>query len=139
MKGISKGKLEQLRNSPCWEWPSTISPNGYGKRIVNGKQKLIHRLTYASIFGEIEQKMHCDHLCRNKKCCNPWHIEVVTARENILRGVGASAINFKKKKCKHGHKLSSKNTYVNNGWRTCRTCKNERMRRYRREKRSSRS
>src|SRR6516225_3492381 len=82
----------------CWEWKGGRSGNGYGMfylGYVNRKtaQVLAHRFQYERLVGPIPPNMTIDHLCRNRACVNPSHMEVVTNRENILRGECVSAVN----------------------------------------------
>jgi hypothetical protein len=114
----------------CWPWPMFVAPNGYGRAARNEQA---HRWVYERLRGPIPEGMTIDHLCRNRSCVNPWHLEPVTMRENTLRGTSISAINAAKTKCKRGHPFDSGNTRINrDGSRACRTCERERMRRVRR-------
>lgn len=124
MKGVSNKQLNELRNSPCWEWPATVNPSGYAVRMKQGKYKRVHRLVYEAVVEDIPDGLVSDHLCRNRKCVNPFHIEIVTNRENVLRGVGVTAKNVKKTHCPSGHPYDGNNLYVLNGARACRTCVN---------------
>lgn len=99
----------------CWVWIGHIAKNGYGRY----GSRLAHKLVY----GNIPSNKQLDHLCRNRSCVNPKHLEVVSQKINILRGVGAAANNHRKSSCKHGHAFSNENTYVDRqGHRNCRTC-----------------
>lgn len=95
----------------CWEWPMR-RPIGYGYAKVNGREIPAHRASYEHFVGPIEMGLHIDHLCRNTVCVNPRHLEPVTCRENVLRGIGPSALAFKKTHCKEGHPFSTDNTYI---------------------------
>ncbi len=94
----------------CWNWTGSIQTTGYGAISWNGNMKLAHRMSYEDFYGEIDNDLHVDHLCRNKSCVNPTHLELVTQRENTLRGIGLGAKNSKKTHCKRGHKFDHKNT-----------------------------
>jgi hypothetical protein len=111
----------------CWEWTGALHPSGYGYfSAKRRKSHRAHRYAWALLVGEIPQAMTIDHVCRNKRCVNPDHFELVTAEENTRRSGSASAINARKTKCKRGHEFTPENTYVqyNKGkaGRLCRTC-----------------
>lgn len=108
---------------PCWIWTGCRS-NGYGRKAYPDSNTIwqVHRLTYTLLVGDIEGGLQIDHLCLQKPCCNPAHLEPVTAQENTLR--------FKalKTHCLKGHPFSGSNLIVHtkpNGrtMRVCRECK----------------
>lgn len=79
----------------CWEFTGYRDRYGYGKvgsGLYNGHTVLPHRVTYAYFIAEIPSGMQLDHLCRNRACCNPWHLDVVTNRENQIRGINGYGI-----------------------------------------------
>lgn len=124
----------------CWEWTGTIDNKGYGK-ISAGANKLVyaHRLAWELMIGPIPKGLVIDHLCRNHSCVNPDHMEVVTIKENVLRGVGLSAINARKTACQNGHELAGDNLVIitkasGHQFRRCRACYNEYQREWRRAK-----
>lgn len=73
----------------CWEWPGKKSAEGYGQ----GRGGYAHRLAWQALNGPIPEGLQIDHLCRNRACVRPDHMELVTRKENILRGVSPQAIN----------------------------------------------
>lgn len=77
----------------CWVWQGEINRNGYGRVWINGKRLMSHRVTYELFVGEIPEDYVVDHLCKNRACCNPEHLEAVTPRENTVRG---DAVLFKR-------------------------------------------
>ena len=111
---------------PCWEWTAGISKTGYAVLWMLGRQRLAHRTLYQLFVGQVPDGLHCDHLCRTRHCVNPIHIEIVTAKENILRGVGITAEHARATHCKYGHEFTASNTYVHAIGRTCRACARDR-------------
>lgn len=88
------------------------------------KYIVAHRMVYTFIKGPIPEGMQIDHLCRNRKCVNPNHLEPVTQQENMRRGQGIAARNKAKIFCMRGHPLYGENVGLyKNGNRFCRECK----------------
>lgn len=136
-KGPKPRSIEELfwpkvaRSEPdqCWPWLGYIMANGYGRYQAKGTTWWVHRLAYTLTNGPIPAKMQLDHLCRNRACCNPAHLEPVSQRENILRGEGISAIHARQTHCIHGHEFTPANTRRHrNGGRGCRSCDSYRRR-----------
>ena len=125
----------------CWEWAGALRRDGYGAFSVGSRtdgtsrQVLAHRVAYELLIGLIPDGLVIDHLCRNRGCVNPDHLEPVTNRENVRRGyVGAmaGARQAAKSHCPQGHEYDEANTYVDrSGGRYCRACRNERSREWR--------
>lgn len=114
------------REGDCWLWHSGKNRGGYGIMSALGQSKssLAHRVSYEHFMGEIKPGMQLDHLCRNRSCVSPFHLEQVTNWENTKRGVGPFAENARKSICSHGHALTKENTLLNSrGHRRCRTCR----------------
>lgn len=118
-------KIIVNESTKCWEWIGSKDQSGYGLLWYKGRTERIHRVLYAFFVNPIPRetitirKQSIDHLCRNHSCCNPEHLELVTQKENGLRGVGLKAINAKKTHCKYGHPYPSYNGKARHYCRTC--------------------
>lgn len=108
----------------CWLWSGPVTA-GYSKAWFDGKSITGHRLMYTHYVGVVPAGLQLDHLCRNRLCVNPYHLEPVTSRENNLRNPNSVlSINLGKTHCVHGHELSGDNLYVTPaGRRNCRACR----------------
>lgn len=112
----------------CWEYTGTLNPGGYGQITPSsaGSSYLTHRIVYEDWFGKIPDGLVLDHLCANRRCCNPAHLEPVTQTENVRRsyrdGRHSGCARRDQTHCKHGHEFSPENTYTYGGKRKCRTC-----------------
>lgn len=116
--------LQVDKTPTCWLWTGATPGGRYGVVHVNGRRLVVHRFIYEFLRGPVDPTLHLDHLCRVVTCVNPDHLEVVTPRENTLRGIGPTAINARKTHCKRGHELAGDNLGLKPpGHRYCRTCK----------------
>lgn len=108
----------------CWLWIAATIGDGYASFMVSGKQVLAHRYAYEKKYGPVPDGKELDHKCRVRCCVNPDHLEPVTHKENINRGICA---NTEKTHCPKGHQLSGNNLYIvpKNGKRQCRSCNRE--------------
>jgi hypothetical protein len=133
--------VDRRADDECWPWTGYVDDSGYGIFTVDGTQRPAHRWAYIHFVGPILDGLTVDHVkdwgCTRKDCVNfLTHLEVVTNRENILRGDGPAGVNARKTHCIHGHEFTSENTLVRkNGGRTCRTCKRAADKRLRDKKR----
>lgn len=131
-----------IQENGCWEWVGCHSSGGYGAIGVWGQGRVTraHRWMYERERGVIPKGMQIDHLCRNRGCVNPDHLEPVTHRENCARGASFSAINSTKMHCPLGHPLSDGNldgSRARRGHRVCRTCMNLNNKRHRLKKKAN--
>lgn len=132
MKVITREDIEEhiacnvfIRADGCWEWLGQLSRGGYAiRQYVGHASKRVHRTTYELTWGEIPEGLVIDHLCRNRACVNPWHLEAVTNRENLLRGLRPPVTLLSH--CAHGHELTPENIKISrkNGveYRECWPC-----------------
>lgn len=107
----------------CWNWTGCVVVAGYGRfGVGNGVVANAHRWAYEYLVGPIPEGADLDHLCRNRACVNPDHLEPVTRGDNVLRGFSSPAANARKTHCKNGHEFTEENTIRRRGTRECRTC-----------------
>lgn len=118
-----KGEMHE-----CWPWRGRLY-GGYGKYGFAYRQFLAHRLAFILTHGSIPSGLTLDHLCRNRACINPAHLEPVTLAENVLRGESPPTKNRERTHCLNGHPLSGSNLYFYGpmkNWRGCLTCRRKR-------------
>ena len=110
----------------------------YPRFKVDGDRIMAYRYFYELVKGKIPDNLQIDHLCRNTRCVNPDHLEPVTIKENVLRGMGITAINARKTHCKNGHALIGTNLIaysLKRGQRICKICKRLQYNKYDRKRR----
>lgn len=111
----------------CWLWTGALNEAGYGcfrrgPRDPAGSS-LVHRATWQCLNEDPDARLHLDHLCRRRNCCNPEHLDLVPARVNLTRGLGPIAAKSRQRRCVRGHVFDEANTYVTKrGNRMCRKC-----------------
>lgn len=106
----------------CWAWQNCVNSRGYGCIAVAGKSQLTHRVAYELLVGPIPDGLQIDHLCTNKRCCNPAHLEPVTGKVNVGRTDEATKV-----RCTHGHPLAGPNVRIKSkgkagSQRQCQVC-----------------
>ena len=131
---MNKRQLDQFNecapNKPregCWPWAGK-TVNGYGylsRRRRDDEHLYAHRASYEQFKGAIPGGYQIDHLCRNRSCVNPDHLEAVTQRENLLRGEAPTIKRYRDGVCSKGHRVAGNNAISNGrGGKVCRRCRN---------------
>lgn len=115
--------------TPCWQWIGALSDKGYGDFPDGDRKVKAHRAVYEFFHGAIPDGLQVDHLCRNQRCCNPAHLELVTSQENTLRGLYGALRTH----CNNGHELTEENLIRGKeGYRRiCRICRTAKIQRKR--------
>jgi len=118
----------------CWIWKGGIG-GSYGKFYFSPnhkpKQVQAHVFSYLFFIGDYDRSLDLDHLCRDRRCVNPYHLEPVTRKENLARG---DHNHRDKTHCRHGHEFTAGNTILYDNRRYCRECCRKRSREYMRKK-----
>lgn len=131
-------KLSYRGDHGCWEWQGSKTRQGYGRfQLGEGYGcTTAQRAAYAIFVGDLAPGLTIDHLCGNRSCVNPAHLEAVAHRVNIMRSNAITAHHARRKTCKRGHALER---YVgpNHSQRYCPICKRENGREWMRRHRGS--
>lgn len=128
------------KTDDCWNWTGGITGRGYGAFYVDGAQRPAHRHALEMAMGaSVPTDLDVDHLCRNRRCVRPEHLEPVTRRENLLRSpITLTSQKAAQTHCVHGHEFTDANTaHRKNGTRACRTCQRDRDRAFKARKRAA--
>lgn len=108
----------RIEPSGCWLWTGSLWGGGYGQ-FKNARSRYAHRFAYEHFVAPVPRGKDLDHLCRVRRCVNPEHLEVVTRRENLLRGDHPTARAIRTGVCKYGHRAYARRP---SGRAFCRTC-----------------
>ncbi|HUA14328.1 MAG TPA: HNH endonuclease signature motif containing protein [Verrucomicrobiae bacterium] len=133
MQGVKDRIQQNCRidsETGCWIWQPRKNEDGYGVMRWKGKRFKAHRLAYMAFVSDIPENFEVDHLCRNRACVNPTHLEVVTHKENVLRSENFTAHHAKKANCPKGHPYAGQNLFFERGRRRCRICRRAKDRAY---------
>jgi hypothetical protein len=132
--GTPAERLERMtaKVDGCIVWIGRLHRSGYADFYVDGKLVMAHRFAYEQANGPIPEGMQLDHLCRNRRCVNPNHLEPVTSRENTMRSpISPAAVNARKTHCVNGHALDGENLRIDyQGYRRCIACQSARSKRH---------
>lgn len=122
-------RVQTEHSNQCWLWPYAKYYDGYGQVVINRKTHRVYKVAFELRYGKVPDGLQLDHLCRERSCWNPDHLEVVTQQENIKRGqVGLR--HSSKEYCPKGHPYNEENTYHYKNGRYCRECGRENCRRW---------
>lgn len=126
---LDRLRARSIEHHGCWQWTGCISPDGYGlislgRRSAGDKRlRSVHRTAYEILVAAIPDGLQIDHLCRNRACWNPSHLDPVTPKVNTHRGLTAAAFNAIKTHCPQGHAYDEGNVQTWNNHRACRLCR----------------
>ena len=109
----------------CWEWTGAIQGDGYGSLTFDSQPWLAHRFIWTAMIGPIPDGLTIDHLCQNRICVNPDHLETVRFQENVWRGSNPRYRTVKHKRCQNGHRYIGANIDRRGKTNRCYQCKLE--------------
>lgn len=117
-----------VTDAGCWQYTGHLTDEGYARIVVQGRKHYAHRLMYEHQVGPVPQGDELDHLCRNRACCNPAHLEPVSSLINKRRGINAFSLDGLCRARLHDITIPA-NLTTEHGRATCLPCQRERSRR----------
>lgn len=135
-----RGPVSLIRgvHGNCWTWVASLDKRGYGQFFDGNTMVKAYKWAYVDRFGPVAPGLDLDHRCRVRACCNPAHLEPVSHRVNVLRGMSPGAISYRTNRCFRGHEFTPANTGVRrDGSRICRKCDAARSRAYQARKQAA--
>lgn len=128
-------KIDFTRDA-CWWWTGSKTGEGYGQLKLGKTTRVAHRVVYELLVNAVPDGLELDHLCRNRACVNPAHLEPVSHSVNVQRAEKPKSASH----CKRGHPFDHENTINRaDGRRMCRTCRRASGREHARRKRRKRA
>lgn len=128
-----QSRIMPCATTGCWLWAGCLNKQtGYGAVSWKLKARPVHRLVWEILAGPVPHGLQIDHLCRERSCCNPLHLEPVTQKTNILRGESPMAKCARRTTCGRGHEYTASNAafHKNQRGRKCKICIAERQKEY---------
>lgn len=114
------------RKTGCWDWLGDMNQKGYGRLFYNGKKHSAHRVSFEMFNGPISEDLEIDHVCENRKCVNPAHLQQITHRQNIRNGRLMKSRRIPKTHCPQGHPYQGDNVlWTRGGYQYCRQCRRD--------------
>lgn len=119
-----------VKSGDCWQWVGAIKENGYGVILDQGVRRMVyvHRKMFELFYYKIPDGLVIDHLCRNRACCKPSHLQAVTQKENLLRGENRNFVTQRTGFCARGHEMNLHGKQAKDGRTRCNACRKLRRR-----------
>jgi hypothetical protein len=115
-------KVDRAEVDGCWLW-TAATWDGYGKFFADGRKHPAHRFSYELAVGPVPDGLELDHLCRNRACVNPSHLEPVSKLENWARGASPGAVAARTSMCMRGHPRTPEHARLSGNRWLCLTCR----------------
>ncbi|PXH62351.1 HNH endonuclease signature motif containing protein [Klebsiella variicola] len=133
-------KVEKDLETGCWIFTGSRLPSGYGILWNGARPTGAHRISFQLYKGEIPAGKEIDHICNNRSCVNPAHLQAISHKENIHKSSTLMGVNARKSHCKRGHPLNGENLHITPlGARQCKECMRMHARNAKARKRDARN